>query len=121
MKSQYIPLSLEMMIIHVLSPDTPPATNKEGVVRTDDKGIPLYRVRVIANEAGRDFDVPVSLWIRRLPSRTVARGEMVQPDGKVTVSPWVSDRTHRLSYSIVADSIVPDQVMANRHQEAEDE
>ena len=46
---------------------------------------------------------------------------MVQPEGNVTITPWVDDRTHRLAYSITADTIVPVQTMAGRHQEGTDE
>lgn len=112
---------LEIQTTRDLTPDMEPATDREGVVRMDEHNNPLHRAKVIANEPGNDFDVTVSLWIRKPPSRAIPRGAMVQPEGNVTITPWVDDRTHRLAYSITADTIVPVQTMAGRHQEGTDE
>lgn len=112
---------LEMQLTRGAGPTMEPATDREGTVRMDEHNNPLHRARVIANEPGSDYDVTVSLWIRKPPVRDIPRGAMVQPEGEATVTPWMDDRTHRIAYSITADTIVPAQVMADRHQESANE
>lgn len=121
LRFQYQRGQLEMQLARGAGPAMEPATDREGTIRMDGHNNPLHRARVIANEPGSEFDTTVSLWIRKPPVREIPRGTMVQPDGEVTVTPWVDDRTHRIAYSITADTIVPAQVMVNRHQEDTDE
>lgn len=117
----YTRSQLELQLTRGAGPAMEPATDREGTIRMDEHNNPLHRARVIANEPGADYDVAVSLWIRKPPVRDIPRGAMVQPDGEVMVTPWVDDRTHRIAYSITADTIVPAQVMIGRHQEDADE
>ena len=120
MRFPYQEGQLEMQLTRMIGPDSEPIVDRDGVIRTDDHNRPLHRVRILANEPDRDFDTPVSLKIRTLPTLDIPRGTMVQPAGDATVTPWVDDRTHRIAYSITADTIVPVQALIGRHQESAD-
>lgn len=120
MRFSYRQGMLDMQATRVLDSDMAPAANRDGIIRTDEHNNPLYRARIIANEPGSDFDVTVSLWLRRPPARPIPRGALVQPEGDTTVTPWVDDRTHRIAYSITTDTVTEIQV-ANRRKDASNE
>jgi hypothetical protein len=112
--------ALDMQATRALDADMAPAANRDGVIRTDEQNNPLYRARIIANEPGSDFDVTVSLWLRRPPARPIPRGALVQPEGDTTVTPWYDDRTNRIAFSITTDTVAEIQ-MANRRKEPSNE